>query len=144
MISSADIAERWVERTIETYPAQGIQFASSEPDQFRNPAAYVLKENLKILARELFGAMDKSAIEPAVDALVRLRAVQDFDASEAIRFIFDVRAVIAEVSGSVSPDLESRIDELGFMAFDQYMFCRKQIAALRAKELRSRSQCESS
>lgn len=136
------IAERWFERTIESYPAETIPFLRDEKDKFRNPAGYALKENLDTLARELMGAMDKSAIEPAIDALVRLRAVQDFNPSEAVQFIFDLRTVIIEVAGSLSPDLESRIDEIGLMAIDQFMDCRKQIAGLRSKELRYRAQCE--
>jgi hypothetical protein len=66
--------------------------------------------------------------------------VQDFRPSDALRFIFDLREVVAEVTGEVPRALENRIDELALMAFDQYMACRDQIAGLRQKELRSRMQ----
>ena len=134
------VAERWIERTLASYPAEAHSLLSGELDPFRNPAGHVLKENLTTLARELLGEMDEKAIAPALDALVRLRAVQDFRPSDALRFIFDLREVVAEVTGEVPRALENRIDELALMAFDQYMACRDQIARLREKELRLRMQ----
>lgn len=135
-----NVAERWIERTLASYPAETLPFLIGEQDRFRNPAGHVLKESLTTLARELFGEMDEKAIAPALDALVRLRAVQDFCPSNALRFIFELRNVAAEATGSLPQALESRIDELALMAFDQYMACRDQIAGLREKELRTRMQ----
>jgi hypothetical protein len=135
------VAERWIERTLAFYPAEVHSLLSGVQDPFRNPAGHVLKESLTTLACELLGEMDEKAIAPALDALVRLRAVQDFRPSGALRFIFDLRDIVAEVTGEVPRDLESRIDELALMAFDQYMACRDQIAGLREKELRFRMQC---
>jgi hypothetical protein len=134
------VAERWIERTLESYPAEAHSLLSGELDPFRNPAGYAIKESLKTLACELLGEMDKIAIAAALDALVRLRAVQDFRPSDALRFIFDLRDVVAEVTGAPPQALENRIDELALMAFDQYMACRDQIAGLREKELRFRMQ----
>jgi hypothetical protein len=134
------VAERWIERTLESYPAEMLPLLGGEQDPFRNPAGHAIKESLNTLARELLGEMDKTAIAAALDALVRLRAVQDFRPSEALRFVFDLRDVVAEVTGEVPQALESRIDELALMAFDQYMACRDQIAGLREKELRFRMQ----
>jgi hypothetical protein len=134
------VAERWIERTLASYPAEVHSLLSGEQDPFRNPAGHAIKESLTTLARELLSEMDEKAIAPALDALVRLRAVQDFRPSDALRFIFDLREVVAEVTGEVPRALENRIDELALMAFDQYMACRDQIAGLRQKELRSRMQ----
>ena len=133
------IAERWIERTLAAYPAEILPFLSGEHDRFRNPVGQVIRENLTTLAHELLGAMDDRAIAPAVDVLVRMRAVQDFSPSAALRFIFDLRPVIAEVCGEVTPQIDGRIDELAMMAFDRYMACREQIASLREKELRVRA-----
>jgi hypothetical protein len=135
------VAERWIERTLASYPAEVHSLLSGEQDPFRNPAGHAIKESLTTLARELLGEMNEKAIATALDALVRLRAVQDFRPSEALRFIFDLRDVVAEVAGSLPQVLERRIDELALIAFDQYMACRDQIAGLREKELRFRMQC---
>ena len=141
MSASDDIAERWAERTMASYPAEMLPFLSGEQDPFRNPVGHTLRENLATLARELLGTMDKRAIAPALDALIRLRAVQSFSPAEAVRFVFELRIAIREASGAVPELLQSRIDNLALMAFDQYMTCREQIFELRAKEIRSRAQC---
>jgi hypothetical protein len=90
--------------------------------------------------------MDEEAMAPALDAVVRLRAVQGFRPSEALSFVFDLRAIAAEAGGELPPlldgrsHLDGRIDRLALMAFDRYMACREQIASLREKELQKRLQ----
>ncbi len=127
---------------MESYPAETLSFLSGEQDPFSNPVGHTLRENLATLVHELLGPMDRQSIAPALDALIRLRAVQKFTPADAVRFVFGLRAAIQEVSGSVPESLQGRIDELALMAFDQYMSCREQIFELRAKELRFRAQCD--
>jgi RsbT co-antagonist protein rsbRD N-terminal domain len=135
------IAERWSERTLASYPAETLSFLSGEQDPFRNPVGHTLRENLTALVHELLGKMDKNRIADSLDALVRMRAVQNFSPADAVRFVFDLRAAIRDVSGAVEDSLQNRIDELALMAFDKYSACREQIFELRAKELRFRAQC---
>jgi RsbT co-antagonist protein rsbRD N-terminal domain len=139
MKTSGDIVERWVEWTLKSYPAEMLPFLSGEQDPFRNPVGRTLRDNLATLVHELLGSMDKDRIAGALDALVRLRAVQSFSPAEAVGFVFGLRAAIGELSGAVPESIQSRIDELALMAFDQYMICREQIFALRIKELRMRA-----
>jgi RsbT co-antagonist protein rsbRD N-terminal domain len=140
METSRAILERWVSRTIESYPAQMHSFLRSEGDPFRNPVGHAIKENLGTLVRELLGGMDKNAMAPALDALLRLRAVQDFSPADAVRFVFDLRTIVREVSGQVDDLLQSRIDSLALATFDQYMACREHIFELRMKEVHFRAQ----
>lgn len=133
------IVERWVEQTLQSYAAETLSFLRGEQDPFRNPVGHALQENLAILADELLGSMDRNRIAHALDTLVRVRAVQNFSPADALRFVFELRAVIGEVRGAVPDALQSRIDELALMAFDQYMSCREQIFELRIKELRMRA-----
>ena len=132
------VATRWIERTLASYPAGSIPVPGGARDRFRAPAGYTIRQTLATLARELLGGMDELVMAQALDAIVRLRAVQGFAPSEAIGFVFDLREASAEARGALPPDLDGRIDRLARMAFDQYMACRDQVAALREKELRMR------
>ena len=136
MSAEAAIVERWVDRTLKSYPSEMHSFLGGEQDPFRNPVGNTLRENLAVLVHELLGTMDKQKIAGALDELVRMRAVQNFTPAEALRFVFDLRPLISEGAGAVSVPLQSRIDELALMAFDQYMSCRERIFELRINELR--------
>ena len=130
--------ERWVGQTLRSYSPEMLPFLSGELDPFRNPVGYTLRTNLAALAHELLGDMDKGRITEAMDALVRVRAVQNFSPADAVRFVFELRLAIHETTGSVSQSLDGRIDELALIAFEQYMRCREQLFDLRLNELRSR------
>jgi len=134
------IAEVWLAQTLDSYPAAVRSTLVYETDPFRNPAGFAIKASLQTLTHEVLGAMNKRAIEPALDALMRLRAVQDFSSADAIEFIFDLRAAVTRVAGSLPPDFDTRVDELARIAFVKYSECRTQIATLCAKEKRLRTQ----
>jgi hypothetical protein len=140
MSAEQAILQRWIERTLKSYPDGMAGFLGEERDPFRNPVGHTLRENLTTLLQELMGTMDQKRVAPALDALVRMRAVQNFSPAEAVRFVFGLRQAVFEVSGAVPDSLATRIDELALMAFDQYMSCREQIFELRAKEIRRRAQ----
>lgn len=119
-----------------SYPAPLRAQMSAQRDAFRNPAGHIVRQSLTALVRELLGAMDRVAVDEALDALIRLRAVQNFSPAEALRFIFELRSVLVETCGEVTAKQQGRIDEMAMAAFDHYMHCREQIHALRMKELR--------
>jgi hypothetical protein len=140
MTGIGELAERWLEKTLAAYPANARPFIAAERDPFRNPVGHTLEESLSTLVRECLGSMDAQAIEPAVDALVRLRAVQDLSPAEALRFVFDLRTVARDAGIPLPDDFAARVDQIALLAFDKYMACREQIFDLRVKELRSRLQ----
>jgi hypothetical protein len=134
------ILDRWIAQTIGSYPAEVQSRLRSEDDPFRNPVGQALKENLAVLLRELFGEMNRAEIAPALEALIRIRAVQDFSPADAVRFVFDLRPIVRELTGETDEALQTRIDALCLASFDFYMNCREQVFALRTKEIRSRAQ----
>jgi hypothetical protein len=81
----------WLERTLQTYPESAVRFLSSEKDPFRNPVGCTLKEGLGALFDGLLRATDAAAAMPVLDGIIRMRAVQDFSASQAVAFIFSLK-----------------------------------------------------
>jgi hypothetical protein len=85
---------------------------------------------------------------PSVDNIVKIRAVQDFEPSQAVAIIFvlkhAVRSVLKAHVGDTEKfrallDFESRIDRLGLATFDSYVQCREKIHEIRIKEIKNRS-----
>ena len=137
MISSEAILERWVERTVESYPPPALPFLKGDGDPFRNPVGHTLRESLAILLRQLMTDMDPDRIARAVDAIVRLRAVQDLSASQAVGFLFLLKPILRDLAAEQDQArLDDRIDQIALMAFDNYMRCREELADIRINESR--------
>ncbi len=133
------IAEAWLERILRTYPSQASRFLKNEKDSFRNPAGHAFKEALPILLDELLLGMDKEKIVPALDSIVRVRAVQAFTPSQAVAFVFELKEVLR--TSGLDSDVEQifdRIDQLALMAFDIFQHCREQVYQSRVEETRRR------
>ena len=129
------LLEKWLERTLATYPSQTLRFLQGEKDRFRNPVGHTLREGLATLLDELTGEMDPAKIRPALESIVRLRAVQDFTPSQAVGFVYLLREILPEEwAGGEPPDVQRRIDELALLAFDLFMKCREEIYEIKARE----------
>ena len=128
------IAERWFDCVLENYPANTAQFVREQADRFRNPVGYTFRQSLQILAEEVLGGMDRTRIAQALDSIIRIRAVQDFSAAEAVGFVFLLRNAVAAEPERRTPQFHENVDTVALMAFDVYMNCREQIAAIRGRE----------
>jgi hypothetical protein len=138
MASSDALVEQWLAQTIESYPHLTAGFLASERDPFRNPAGHALRSSMSALVEELLGNWEAERIAPALDAIVRLRVVQDFTPSQAVGFVFLLRPILLATNPARPATIEARIDQLALMAFDQYVKCREQIEEVRANEVRRR------
>lgn len=134
---------KWLQQMLQTYPEPSVNFLSHQRDPFRNPVGHTLKEGLSILFDELVQPTTVSAMQPALDGIIRIRAVQDISASRAVAFIFllkrIVKAEFPKDSVRFADDLaalEVRIDEMALLAFDLFMKCREQIFEIKANESR--------
>ncbi len=141
------IVDEWLARTLRSYPEHSGRFLSQERDPFRNPVGSTFKDALPLLVDAVLGGVDTARVTPALDGIVRIRAVQDFTPGQAIAFVFLLRPVIRDTlgtQGQAGPDrdalatLESRIDALALLAFDLFMRCREHIYEIRANEARRR------
>ena len=141
------ILQAWLARTADTYPPQTAQLLREQRDPFRNPVGQVLREGLPALLDVLLGEGDLQAATPALDRVVRVRAVQDFTPGEAVGFLFLLKGVMREVLGAAGyaggppnpiEGIEDRIDRLVLLGFDRYAACREQMAEIRVHEARRR------
>lgn len=131
------ILERWFARTVEAYPGETVRFLTTERDQFRNPVGHILRENLAVLLRELLGGMELSRTKPALEAIIRVRAVQDFTATQAVGFVFMLRSVVGEFAPEHDVlSIGQKVDQLALMAFDEYVRCREKLYEIRLNESR--------
>lgn len=140
------ILDKWLKLILESYPADTQRFLKKQKDPFANPIRHTISKEIENIYKELLKGVERERVSPFLDRIIRIRAVQDFSPSQAIAFVFLLKRVIREAldkeirEHQLSDDvlvLESKIDDLGLIAFDVYMGCREKLYSLSAKEARN-------
>lgn len=140
------IDERWRDAIFRTYPLDTVGFMRRQKDQFANPVGQRTTAAISALVDLLIGeGLDSEAVRPHIDEIVRVRAIQDFSASQAVGVIFLLKTVVRELvrqseeGASLYGELlqfESKIDSLALLSFENYCICRDQINQLRIDEVK--------
>jgi len=139
---------KWFDRIVRTYPEVTAGFLAKQKDQFRNPVGHAISRSIGPIFDQVVSAMDTDEILEALDGVIRIRSVQDFTPSEAVAFVFELKAAIREAMDSQIRDprkwddlreLESRIDRVALLAFEKYTECREKLHEIRNNEIKSRA-----
>jgi hypothetical protein len=142
------IVDKWVQRFLSYYPSESMKFLSSQKDRFANPVGYTISSSAGAIFDELVGDGDFLVTELLLKDVVRIRAVQEFLPSQAIRFVFDLKEIMrSEIEKEAREkgwrdefsEVESRIDGLALIAFDSYMESREKLFKIRIDEVKARS-----
>ena len=142
------IIKEWFDVVIKTYAPDTAQFLKSQKDAFGNPVGNTFFQGLKGLYAQLPKATDRAALRLILDPMIRIRAVQAFDPSQALSFIFSLKQILRTRLGpkivkAQVPDamqkLDFKLDQIGLIAFDIYMECREKINQIKANESKDRT-----
>ena len=144
----AAIVKKWFDLTVQTYAPDTAEFLKSKTDPFANPVGGSILSGFDGLLDQLIHDMDPQMINSYLDPIIRIRAVQNFTASQAVAFILSLKKALRTSLKKELRDiriltdlseLESKIDRLSLMAFDIYMQCREKIYQLSANEMKNRT-----
>lgn len=138
------ILKVWIERTLDSYTSPG--FFKKAVDPFANPVGSNISAGLTRLFEALMGASGVEAYAQPLDQVVRIRAVQEFTAAQAVAPFLELKWVIRQVFGADQATkpllagldhLDCEIDRIALAAFDVYCQCREQLYRNRIAELKS-------
>lgn len=144
----AAILQGWFNLIVNTYPADASQFLKVPKNPFTNPVGHTILQGIEDILNGLLQETASEKLSLFLDNIIRIRAVQDFTASQAVIFIFFLKkAIREELETEIRENhlyeellaLESRIDALSLQSFDIFMKCREKIYDLKATELRDRT-----
>ena len=145
----SSVLERWRGMIRDAYPEATGKFLRECGDRFDNPVGYIIVRSTETLYDALLEPVDADALASDIDALVRIRAVQDFSPASAVGFVFSLKEAIrqeladrlqAEGAAVQLLSFDSRIDDWALLAFDVYVKCREQIYSLRVDEIKRLTQ----
>ena len=139
------ILSRWFNAILETYPADTKHFLRTKKNRFDNPVAQRISSGIEGIFSQILKEAEEKEVSPFLDKIIRVRAVQDFNPSQALAFIFDLKRLVREEleeelrKGQLFEELwrfEEEIDKMGLLALDIYMKCREEIYEVRVKEVK--------
>ena len=138
------ILEVWIGRTLDSYTSPG--FFKKATDPFANPVGSNITAGLTQLFEALLGESGVEIYAKPLDQVVRIRAVQDFTAAQAVAPFLELKWVIKQVLAgdqATNPllsgldQLDCEIDRIALAAFNVYCQCREQLYRNRITELKS-------
>jgi hypothetical protein len=142
----SEILKRWFDTILDTYPAETSDYLKKQKNRFANPVGSTIFQGIEQIFNELLGEVNPERVSPFLDNIIRVRAVQDFTASQAVSFIFSLKATIREEMEKSMKDsfpweelsvIDARIDTLAMLSFDIFMSCREKLYDIKANELRN-------
>ena len=137
---------QWLDAVFAMYPLENTGFMRTREDRFANPVGHALRQAAEALYDAVTGAdTEREAINAALAAMVRVRAVQDLRPDQAVGALFLLKPILRELflvdalaAGDFRGylDMESRVDTLALMAFNLYVADREAVYAERVAEQR--------
>lgn len=142
----SSIVKKWFELVIDTYAPDAALFFKNQRDDFLNPVGGTTRNILETLFEALLENVDTKSIAVTLEPLIKIRAVQKFSPSQAVGFLFALKALIRkelkkELKKINSEELDlvdTRIDSLALIGFDVFVQCREKIYDLRTQTERSK------
>lgn len=138
-----EILKRWLSETLATYPGDAARFMQNEFNQFANPVGQTFAQEFEAIYEIIKSEENHGEISGALEKSLKIRAVQDFSASQAVAFVFflkkAIREELADQIGNMVAELlalESRIDSVALHLFDRFMADREKLYSIRLNEAR--------
>ena len=141
------VVQRWLEDALATYHEDASALFGREKDPFANPVGHSLRVGMRGIFDDLLDGTQSEKTRQHLHEIIKIRAVQQFSASQAVRFVFRLKEVIRAELGNAARDpqlaselteLEGRIDRMALAAFDIFVQCREQVCELRVNEAKRR------
>ncbi|MCF8030234.1 MAG: RsbRD N-terminal domain-containing protein [Desulfohalobiaceae bacterium] len=141
------IVNEWLDAALQTYPEDGAKFFKEQKDQFANPVGATFSRELNNIFGELLRETSSQQLPDSVDAIVRIRAVQEFSPSQALQVFTVLKDVLrAQLDKPVQEHgwqaeyraLEDKVDQLSMLAVDIYVKCKEKMWELRVRQAQER------
>ena len=141
------IVRRWLDDALAMYPKDSSAAFRRQKDPFANPVGHSLREGTQGIFGALLDGMDDEKIREHLRDIVKIRAVQQFSAAQAVGFVFCLRqAIRAELTAETRDpgflaaleQLDAQIDQIALMAFEIFVQCREKVCELRVNEVKRR------
>ncbi|MCP3944830.1 MAG: hypothetical protein GY710_25585 [Desulfobacteraceae bacterium] len=131
--------KKWFQATIETYPKDSARILGKDANRFDNPVGAITRESLENILDLITDKYSEESLEKALDPIIRIRAVQAFNASEAVSFVFALKKIGQGIlDDSHQRQFDPMVDQIALASFNKFMKCKEEIFLLKATESKRR------
>lgn len=140
------ITDEWIAAIFGTYDIDTVGFLRTQDNAFLNPVGNKTKKaTVALIDALLDDELDSDTVTPAVNEIIQVRAVQQFEADQAMSVLFVLKSIIRKhIVPKLSKseefadllELESKIDSLALVGFRIYAECRDKIQRMRVDEFK--------
>lgn len=142
----SSIVKNWVQMTIDSYAPDAAMFFKNQMNDFLNPVGGTIRSSLESLYDTVLFKKDADSIKSTLEPLIKIRAVQNFSASQSVGFLFALKTIIREelkkdlkkIDPTSLASIDASIDAMALIGFDLYVQCREKIYDLKTNEERSK------
>jgi len=138
-----EMLRSWFDRIVGSYPDETGRFLREQSDPFANPVGTTLREELEPILDGVISGCDPTELEPGLDRIIRVRALQDMSPAAAVGFVLTLKEVFNDVVRDASNRsrtlFDTRIDAVLLVAFNVYSRCKKEVYDIRVKSIRNQS-----
>lgn len=140
----AVILTQWEDFLLEKFAPETIRIFKKQKDQFANPMGHKITAGLAELFDVICDTGSQEVETPALGQLIKLRAVQEISASDAVFFVFQLKKIVRKACLKKVKKTElyeewlafdARVDAAALAVFDMFMASREQIYKVRVNEL---------
>ncbi len=133
------VLKAWFRATINTYPEQSAKILGKDANRFDNPVGACTRESLEDILNLITGDFTRESLEKALDPVIRIRAVQSFEAADAVSFVFALKNIGKEfIKEQDFREFDNLVDEIALAAFNKLMKCKEEIFLLKSTESKRR------
>lgn len=140
----AVILTQWEDCLLEKFVPDTIRIFKKQKDQFANPIGHKITAGLAELFDVICDTGSHEVETPGLGQLIKLRAIQEISASDAVSFVFRLKKIVRKeflkkVKKTESYEewleFDARVDAAALAVFDMFMASREQIYQVRVNEL---------
>ena len=142
------IIDKWVNQTFQTYQPEMVRFLKGTKNPFANPVRTTIINSLQSIYDGILSSKNTDEFYPELEAIIKLRSIQDFTPSDSLSFLFMLKTIVWEEIGTADSSALSseefhrfneKLDALIKLSFDIYTKCRKKIYEIRIAEIKAHS-----
>ncbi|RJX33765.1 MAG: hypothetical protein C4531_04680 [Desulfurivibrio sp.] len=137
-----EILEKWEDSILGSFAPDAFHIFKKQKNQFANPVGHKIRTGLAELYDVLCDPSDEEILTPDLEQLIKMRAVQQVSAADAVSFVFKLKELVRKellkkgMADSYNEWLafDARIDAAALVIFDMFMASKEQIYQVRINE----------